>query len=47
MAVLGLANQGPWRLAAPSFLDVCTGPRLGASGALCVHGKVPLIDGIL
>jgi len=31
--VLGLAHQDLWRLAAPSILDVCAGPRLGASDA--------------
>jgi len=35
-AVLGLARQGPCRLATQSMLDVCVGPRLGASRApLC------------
>ena len=41
-AVLGLARQGPWRLEVPSILDVCAGPRLGASGAPFMYkGRIP------
>ena len=41
-AVLGLARQGPWRLATPSMLDVCPGPRLGASGASFMYkARIP------